>query len=223
MVKINSKHAFWQAFVFTVVIFLLGMLLGVFLESFRADSVQVSVLNSEVSLLDQQLRTVVSEGFSVGCDLAVNNTFDFADRVYVEALILEDYESSAKFTNVLIPLHKRYDLLRTMLWTESVKLRDRCSRSFHTVVYLYDFGTDDIELKSKQLFFSRLLEDLKNNHPDEMLLIPIAANLDLDSVNLIKSEYGVEELPVVIIDEERIVSDIISLRELETIVFTNNN
>lgn len=215
----SSKHAFWQALVFTVFIFLIGLLLGVFLENSRADKVEIDSINSELNLLDEQLRQEVIGQFSLSCEDRKNSAFRFADKIYGEALRLERYDSSSKFKDSLEVLHKRYDLLRVLLLNEGIRFKEECGDDFHTVVYLFDYGAEDIDIESRQDFFGRLLIDLKGDHQDDILLIPIAGNLDLESVDLIKERYGVEELPVIIIDEEKVVRDILTFEELEGIVF----
>ena len=218
----GSKSVFWQALIFTIVIFGLGLLFGYYLESSRASSVELNLLSSEVSLLDEQIRGRIVEDSNLSCEIAMGSTFAFADKIYEEALNLEKYDSSSKFNkDVLVVLHKRYDLLRAMLWDESIKLRKRCS-SFHTVVYFFEYAPENIELKGRQGFFSKLLLDVKNNHPGEILLIPIASNLDLASVQLAMENYGVEEMPSVLIDEKRVVSEIVTLEEMEGFIFSSS-
>ena len=54
MVDYKSKHVFWQALVFTVIIFAMGLILGFYLESSRTNEVELRLLGSEVNLLDEQ-------------------------------------------------------------------------------------------------------------------------------------------------------------------------
>ena len=215
---LNTKHAFWQALVFTIIVFGIGLILGFFLESYRADKVQFNLVDSEINILDDQLRIRIIEDFNIDCDVAVQSTFDFADKIYQEAIKLESYDSASKISDSFLILHRRYDLLRTLLWIESVELRETCGRDFHTVVYLYDYATEDINIRSRQLFYSKLLLDLKNKYPDEILLIPIAVNTNLESVDLVVDKYGIEEFPSIILDESDVISGIITFDELEEII-----
>ena len=218
MVKTSSM--FVQALLFAVFVFVIGLFLGFVLESNRSEDVGLNLLNSEVDLLDEQLRNKFIGNFDVGCDLAVSNSFEFADRIYIEGLKLEDYEDASKFGSSLDIIHRRLDLLRSILWQESISLKEKCGGSFHTVVYLYDYKTGDVGKKAEQLFLSRLLLDLKLDDPREMLLIPIAANSGLTSINLVLDHYEITELPVVIVDEEKVVDEFVSLEELRDIVFS---
>ncbi len=216
---VNNKNVFWQALVFTIIIFLFGVMIGFFLESNRSEKVERVLLNSEINLLDEQIRGRSIDDFEVDCSLATNSTFEYADKIYSEAVNLEEYDSASKFRDSMKILHKRYDLLRMILWSESMNLRERCNNDFHTVVYFYSYQSEDVDLRAKQLFYSRLLADLKSEHPDEVLLIPIAADMDLASVNLVMEKYGIENIPSILIDEKTIIEDIITLEDLEKKAF----
>lgn len=222
MVTMGSKHVFWQAFVFTIVVFGVGIVFGYYLESSRASNVEFNLLASEINLLDQQMRGKIVGESNLSCEIAVGSTFTFADKIYEDALKLEKYGSSSKFNEeIMLVLHRRYDLLRTMLWDESIKLKKRCP-SFHTVVYFFDYEPESVELKGEQDFFSRLLIDAKNSNPGRILLIPIAANLDLSSVELAIENYKIKKMPSVLIDEKTVVDEIVTLQEMEGFIFSTN-
>lgn len=222
-VKINSKHAFWKALIFTVIVFALGLIMGVFLESSKTDDVQLALLDSEVALLDAQLRERVVDDFDVSCDIAKEQLFMFADKIYEEAADLEEVAGSSHFSKDIIDsLHRRYDLLRSLLWAESVKLKESCG-DFDTLVYLYEFNSEDLNVESRQVYYSRLALDMKLAHEHELVLIPIAANMGLDSIDILMESYGIESLPVLIANEKDVVYDIVTFDELENIVFDSNN
>ena len=223
MVNYSNKGVFWQALIFTIVIFGIGMIFGYFLESSRADKVTSSLMDSEINLLDEQLRGEVISASNISCELAVKSTFAFADKIYNEAYKLEEYEASSKFNRqTLTKLHKRYDVLRMQLWLEGIKLKDRCG-GFQTVAYFFDYGTDDLNVKSKQTFFSRLLTDVKNAEPEKVLLIPIAGNLDIVSIDLQMEQYNVTALPTILVGEGKIVTDIITLEEAKKMIYPAQN
>ena len=221
---VGGKHVFWQALVFTIFVFLIGLMLGTFLEVNRSDRIQSQLMESEINLLDAQLREQTTKHFSFDCSSQIESSFSFADKIYDEAVRLERYDSASKFLDGLKTVHKRYDLLRLILWIEAVELKEKCPDQFHTVVYLYKYDVDDVDINSRQAFFSRLLLDTKNANPDKILLIPIAANLDLDSIDLVLMNYGLTQdaLPAIIVDEEEVISDIISLEELRNVIFDSN-
>lgn len=219
----QSKRVFLQSFLVTIIIFAVGLVLGFAIESNRIDETQLALLNSEISLLDEQIRNQNIKVFNVSCEAATTSMFNFADRIYEEARTLEQYDASSKFTEELEIVHKKYDLLRTMLWTHSIEMSERCPKQYHTVVYLFDYASEDIDLKARQGAVSRVLTDLKEKFGASILLIPIATNLDLESVEMIKTKYGISETPAIIVDETKIITEQITLSELEDIVFEKNN
>lgn len=216
----KNKGAFWKALVFTVIVFGFGLIVGSFFENSRVDSVERSLINSELNLADEQVRNNLIENMNLSCDNIKRSTFDFADRIYAEAVQLEEYDAATKFTGSLKVLHKRYDLLRMMLWSESVNVKKRCGNDFHTVVYLYNYEVDDVNKKALQSSFSRILIDLKNNHPDDILLIPMAVNLNVDSINLAVSPYEFGDYPAIVIDENKTITELVDYEVLEKAVFS---
>ena len=212
---VNSKHAFWQALVFAVIIFAIGLIMGFFLETNRAEDIQLIILNSEINLLDEQVRNSEIQNLEIDCESAKESTFNFADRIFNEARKLEKYDSSSKFTETVKILHKRYDLLRIMLWAESIEVKENCDSRFNTIVYLYQYDVDDIQVKAEQAALSRILLDIKGKYSDKVLLIPIAANLELESTSLILEKYNISKLPVLIINEKTIIENMTTIEELE--------
>jgi len=219
MVERNSKSAFWKALIFTIVIFGIGMVIGVIFENSRSNEVERNLMNSEINLIDEQVRASAIDTMNLDCEDITKGTFDFADRIYWEANQLEDYDVASKFTNFLSILHKRYDLLRFMVWSESIKIKGRCGNNFHTVVYLYDYDTGDINNRALQNSMSNLLLGLKESHPDEVLLIPMAVNLKLASVDMVVKSYNIKEFPAIMIDEKNVVTGMITSEELEELIF----
>lgn len=216
---VNNKHAFWKALIFAVIVFAIGFFLGFFLENSRTSQIELNILNSEINLLDEQIRSRGIEQFEIDCAQAKQSTFEFADKIYDEVIQLEVYDSNSKFIGTLKILHKRYDLLRTILWTEGIQIKKECNTDFHTLVYFFEYGTENTQTQAKQASLSRLLADVKNKYGDKILLIPIAGNLDLESINLIKKKYGISGMPSIIADENKVISTDITFEDLEKIIF----
>jgi len=210
---------FWQALLSAILIFGVGLLLGVALEDSRNKDIEEILLNSEVNVLDSQLIGIASKGFNVSCEDVTEGLIEFADDVFLEARKLEKYEDSSQLTDVLEVFHRRYDILRVILWTQAVELKERCGGDFHTVVYIYQFRDPDLDLSSEQLVFSRKLQDLKKEYGNEFILIPLAGDLDLKSVDLIRKRYGVESYPVVILDERYVLRSIEELARFDELLF----
>jgi len=183
---VNSKHAFWQAFLVTLFVFIAGLVLGFYIEVSNVSNSDLLIRESEVELLDQQIKiSSLTSGINQNCESAKQNLFDYADQIYFDAINFEEDGSRSKLTvEQMKVLHKRYDLLRINLWLESLELEKKCGSNFHTIVYFFDYDTKDVDVKSEQRIFSLVLMDLKYKYPDEVLLLPIASNLELGSVDV---------------------------------------
>jgi len=219
---VSKKHVFWQALLSAILIFGIGILLGVAFEGARNRNVERTLLNSEINLLDSKLTGTVTHDFDVSCELAEKKLVEFANSIFLEARKLEDYEESSQLTNVLELLHKRYDLLRMDLWIQAINIREKCNGDLHTVVYIYQFKDPSLDLKSEQIVFSRVLEGLKEKYGNEFILIPMAGDLGLNSIDLVRDSYGIEDYPAVILDEKVIISEIGDLAGIEDILFGGN-
>ena len=141
--------------------------------------------------------------------------YEFADKVYIDAKMLGRYEKSNKITNEIILEHKKYDLLRTLLWLNAINLKEKCGENkLHTIVYLYDYQTTDLTERNEQLVISNYLEELKNKNKMGFILIPIAKNLNISSLDLLLSDYNITKVSI-IVDEKEVISDIENLEKIE--------
>lgn len=211
----NPKNAFWEALLLTVVIFVLGLLLGVAIENSRLNDVNDYYAMSEISLMDIVALNNMFDLESNNCNALINSNLEFADRIYEEAKLLEKYEAAGKLTDNIKLSHKKYDLLRTFLWTNAIKTNQQCSpNNFNVVVYLYEYETEDLAQKATQNVWSKVLFDLKQDKGSEIVLIPIAADSNLVSLDTLVAGYGIEKYPVVIVND-KVITQLTNMKELE--------
>jgi len=209
----NKKHVFWQAFFLTLMFFFLGLVLGVYLEQIRADNTNIAFYESESSLYDSFALGKLSENPLVTCEDLESASVTFANQIFEEAKELERFDSSNKLTDSLKVLHRKYDLLRTLLWMNIVETKNKCGQ-INTAVYLYEYDADDVESVAKQLVWSRILEDLKDEKGDDVILIPIAVDQNIVSLDYLVKTYGITEFPAVILNEETIFYDHKTVEEI---------
>ena len=203
----SKKHVFWQALFLTGFFFLLGLVFGVYLEQMREDNFSTSFYQSEVSLYDSLALSKLSESKLISCGDIKNASINFADKIYEEARDLERFDEKNKLTESLKSVHRKYDLLRTLLWMNIIDIKEKCGE-INSVVYLYVYDTEDINVKSEQVVWSRLLGDLKDEEGNEIILIPIAADSGLASLDSLIKKFGIKKYPAVIINEKHILYDV---------------
>lgn len=202
----SKRHVFWEALIITIVIFLAGLFLGMLIEAGNSNKISNLYLQSEISLSDATATSRLIESRDLDCEAIKENNIKVANRIYEEAKLLELYEDSGKLTDSMKLLHKKYDLLRSILWTSSQKSLDRC-KNYNLIIYLYEYGTEDTSKKATQNVWSKILLDIKTQAHD-ILLIPIAANQNLTTTEYLIEEYKVKQLPALVINNDQILYEL---------------
>jgi len=216
--KKGQKRIFWEAFVLALFVFGIGVALGFFIEGWRGGEIDMMYLNSEVELLDLKLQGQILDLNLVDCDKAIAENIRFADRVYEEAKTLKSYEDAQRLSESLILQHKKYDLLRALVWMNSIKIKEKCNANYHNIVYIYQYDNPGIEKRSEQSIFSKLLEELKNRQGDKALLLPIAGDLSSISIDTLRYKYNITELPTILIDEKIKITELNNVEEIEKLL-----
>jgi len=212
----SKKHVFWEALLITVVVFLVGLFLGMLIESGNSEKVSQLYLNSEISLVDGMGVTFLLDRYDIDCESIKEENIKFADSVFEEAKLLAKYEERGDLTNTMEILHKKYDLLRTLIWTSNLDTLNRCD-NYNLVVYIYEYNTQKTDIKAMQNVWSNLLGDLKGERED-VLLIPIAGNQNITSMSLLMAEYGVDKLPAVVVNNKEVLYELEELSNIESLL-----
>ena len=212
----NPKRVFWEALILTILIFLLGFLAGLVFENKRVEVIEEYYVQSENSLMDIfALNNFVSLN-NISCDALISSNIDFANRIYDEAKILDEYEKTGKITDKMDVQHKKYDIMRTFLWINTIKTNEICkNNSIHTIVYIYHFNTNDLTEKATNSVWSKILADLKETRGNEIILIPIAADSNIIALNSMLENYDIQKYPVLIIDNKYVINELSSVKEIE--------
>jgi len=211
----NQKYIFLYALLLTIVVFNLGIFMGYMLESSRASKINAFYLDAEIEILDQMTQKGALEVFDLNCDLLVEENIKFGDKIFQEALQIQKYEEANRISDEIAFQHKRFDVLRALFWINSITIRQKCNSQYHNIVYFYKYNEPSLEQESKQRFFSNLLKEIKDKKGNDVMLIPIAADNNISSINLLVEKYEVNELPAILIDEKVKITDIESMEELE--------
>lgn len=188
--------------------------MGVILENWRSSQISNLYQQSELDLFDIKLQSEIYTLEEFECKDAVEKNIIFADKIFEEAKLIEKYESANKLTKNIKIQHKKYDLLRTNLLLNSIKIKEKCKNNYNEIVYFYKYNDLSINTKAKQEVFSKLLEDLKNEKGYDLLLIPIAGDNDITAVSLLLEKYGIKELPTILINRKTKITDIKTAEEI---------
>lgn len=211
----NQKYIFLYALILTIIVFNIGIFMGYKLESSRIDKINDMYLEAEMELLDQRIQKDALDIINLDCDSLVQENIKFADRIFEEALLIKKYEDANKMNNEIKFQHKRFDLLRTLFWINSIRIKEKCNSNYHNIVYIYDYNNPSLEQDARQKFFSKVLTELKEKFENKVMLIPIAGDNDIPSINLLIKKYEITELPIILIDENIKITELKNMEDIE--------
>ena len=210
----NNKNAFWEAFILALIIFIFGLVLGIYFEQIRSNNFDYLLYQSETSLFDTIAFSNSLDFNKLSCDEIYTINLEFADKIYLEARELEKFDSSNKVTKNLKLIHRKYDLLRVILWNNLIKSKEKCPH-INDIVYLYEYDFEDVNIKSKQVVFAKFLNELKEKKGSRFILIPIAVDSDISSLNYMTKFYNIDKFPIIIVNENVKITEVDDLKLIE--------
>ncbi|MCX6746953.1 MAG: hypothetical protein NTU63_02340 [Candidatus Pacearchaeota archaeon] len=213
---IKSKNKiFLETLIITLSILVIGFSIGFYVESLRIQETLNYYKNFEIEALDLKLQNYYYQIMDeTSCDKAIKQNFIFADEIYKTGLIIEQYEEANQISDQILTEKKRYVLLKTELWLNSILLKKKCNNPFHTVAYLYSQNYNQAK-GAEQGAISDILKKIKEEQGNKIVLLPIAGDLGIDSVNLQKEIYGITYLPSIIIDEKIVLNGYHTKEDIE--------
>lgn len=220
-----QKDVFWKAAILTLVVFILGVLLGYYLESGRLTEIEEEYKLIELQWADAKLQTVYYQTLSPElCNAAIEENLKFADRIYEEGLKLEKYEKANKLMGEKFLLDKkRYSLLKVEFWLNSIFLKEKCeSANYTNLVYFYANKPTTNQL-IQQATISKTLKELKEKQGKSLMLIPLPIDLDISVINVIKNSYNINSIPTILINEEIKLEGVKTIEEIEKAIKNARN
>ncbi|MEK6820551.1 MAG: hypothetical protein AABX71_02460, partial [Nanoarchaeota archaeon] len=180
----------------------------------RASRVEQFYFQSELELLDIKTQSE-AYNLNIDCTNSIQENIDFGDKIYAEAKKLEKYDESSRLSDSIKLQHKKYDILRVLFWINTMKIKKACNASYSNIVYFYDYDNPSLEQAAMQRTFSNSLESYKQKKGNSIILIPIAADNNITSVDIFLKRYDITSLPTILINEK---TKITSINELATLV-----
>ncbi len=217
MVK-KYKPIFIKAAVYTLIVFMLGVLLGYVLEEQRTSYIEEKYQVLELKWQDARIQSMYFQNLDYDqCDLAIEGNLDFSDEIYELGKKIDDYEEVNALTGEMILEKKRHALLKTQFWLNSMILKDKCNSEFVNVVYFFK-NDPSIEEKQKQYTQSDVLREIKEKYGRGVMLIPLPIDSDISMIEIFKKQYDINEVPTILINEENKLVGVHSFNEIEKAV-----
>ena len=211
-------NPYLQSAIYTSLIFLLGILIGIWVDTYRLGLVQESTSLIDISSTDARLLNNLIEEFGTEhCNYALEQNLAFNDRIYREGLEIENKIEANIFTPQIEQEWRQYTLLQLQFLLNSETLKEKCGFDYQNVVHFFrlqDRLSDDVNDKVQ----SAVLLELKEVCGNKIMLIPITVDVDLVSVAALVGRNQITEFPAVIVDEDRVFQGVTSLPELREVV-----
>ncbi len=208
------KNVFLKTAVITVIIFLIGVYLGIVFDSMKVEEIKGRITQIDNLWNDVRLMQSYIQKFSNTtdyCDFLLEENLKVGDKIYEEGLKVEEYEKSNRFASLFILEKKRYALLDLQFWINSIDLKKLCNANYSTIIYFYS----QYQKIPEQVFQDRVLWDLKQKCGPNIIYITFPADLDISTIEMIKNIYSIEKIPSILINESILLETPLTMRELE--------
>lgn len=204
-----------KALIPTLLVFLIGVMVGIWIDNFRVTEVRKSISESEINWNDAQLFNSYFKGIGLeSCDVALEQNLAYNEKIYQRGLEVEKVIKNNVFTPEALQEWKRYNLLQIQFWLNSIELKEKCGFNYHNVVHLFRLNENSRVEEVDNKVQSSVLLDVKERCGNKIMLIPVTTDLDLIVVNSIIRQYNITTYPSIVIDENIVLEGLTSEKEL---------
>lgn len=213
---------FWKSAVLTFIVLVLGIQLGIWLDSGRLDEIKKTLTETEIEFSDARLQAFYLDNFMKEngqfCDSAFRANLAFNQKIYDQGKQLERYELVNRF-GAYTPERQRYALLQLQFWMNALRIKELCRSDYTTVLYIYRLDTvNATEVELPQKLQSAALLELKEKCGPALMLSPVPLDMGLSSIDLVVRQYAINETPALIINDNIVLKGLTGLDELEKLV-----
>lgn len=213
------KRVYIQAGILSIFIFLIGIMIGMWVDGMRISGIRNSLSEADINSYDSRLLNAYFQRLGTEyCGVALEQNLAYNDRIYDEGREIEKKINSNIFTPEIEQEWRRYVLLQTQFWLNSMELKEKCGFDYHTVVHLSRQKESPVSEQIDNKAQSSVLLDLKETCGNRIMLIPITADSDLVVVDSITKQFNISRYPAVVVDESLVLQGTVPLEELRSIV-----
>lgn len=193
-----KNKPYFVAGVVSLVIFLIGFLLG-----FTMLDIQLEELKSEMDKNELELRNIQLE--LVFLDMLGNDTICPYLTERIRYIDKKAWELGNKIVNPEGINEKYFDILKRRYlvsliedWLFSKELAERCETNRMNVLYFFEMDSDIC--KSQGYVLDYLVE---NDEEENLHIFAIDKDMDEPVIQLIVKHYGISEAPAIVVSEEK--------------------
>ena len=211
-----STRVYIIAGILTLLVFLGGVSLGWYLDYNRVSVVQSQIDNLQLDFQNLQLENsfALAVGGNSTCSLYASKAVSLSAQTDKLANELNSFSNINQFqTGALNNLKKRYTLLNLEFWTQLTNLQKTCGYNATTLVYFY---TAEPNRQCDECVAQGLvLDSLKKQAPDRVMVFAIDYNLDLGIVKTLRAAYNITQVPSIVVDGKQVIKGFADKATLE--------
>jgi len=198
MVKFNI---YLKAFLLSLSIFLIGLFIGIGLETYLASSWLNKASEIESSVQEMELEMLYFQNLneSYSCDFLTEIVRKTNNNLDVLAGQLSQYsEGNIIFTRQDIEgLKRRYTSLLIKDWMLQERIKRNCGTKIFTILYFYDReGCDNC------LIQGNVLSSLKYSFTEKLMIFPIDIKVENSMKDVLLKRFNITIMPSLVIDEK---------------------
>jgi len=213
MGKINFRLYFIAA-VLTAVVFSTGIFIGWLLDSNRVTNVQSQIDDLAVNFQNLDLENSIYQIFSnetFVCSIYTTKAESLSKQTDQLAEELNSFKEMNQFQLTKLDFFKkRYTLMNLGFWLQLVNLKKNCDYNSTTILYFYTTKPCD-DCAAQGI----VLDKLKRESPEKIMIFAIDSDLDLGVVNLLKTRYNITKVPTLVINEKNKIEGFVSQNKIE--------
>ncbi len=203
----------------TLLVFLIGIMAGIWIDNFRVTAIRKGISEFELTWNDAQLFNEYFRSLGLeSCISALEQNLIYNSRIYQNGNEIEKTIKSNAFTPEIEEEWKRYNLLQVQFWLNSIELKKGCGFDYHTIVHLDRLHPESAVEGIDNRAQTQILLDLKDKCGNKIMLIPLDVDLDLVSIDAIVNQYDIQQFPALLIDEDIVLQGLSSEEDLLNIV-----
>lgn len=205
-----------KALLISIVIFVSGLFVGLFIERFFVSDLATRTSFIENSVQEIELEMLYFQGLdeAFSCDFLneivrkTNNNLDM-----LAGQLLGYSEKNILFTGIEIKnIKSRYTFLLVKDWLLQERIKKSCGTNTVTILYFYDTeGCDDCVIQGN------ILTILKNSFKERVMVFPLDVRIGVTMVDILMNRFNITSTPALVIDET-VYSGITTKEQLKDII-----
>ena len=197
-----SKEKYILAGIISLLVFTLGLTLGIILEDYRYTLVQEINQEQDVNYLSLQLQYVYLSAFSShnNCPIlyaTLKKTIKDLSESLEEVISFQEEDKISSKRELLV--QRRYVIDNLRYWILAQESKQRCNLDIVPIIYFYSRECASCPDQGSILTF------FKNVFGEKVLIFPI--NVDLveeePMVEIVTSQFNITELPTLVINNKK--------------------